>query len=417
MDIYYEVLEPIKGEKEATFKEIIQNRFSLNYYEKFLVKKCCEENIEFYNLVQEFKSIVREKKLEKNETTYLDEIYEKAKHIYTQYIKENSKKELNLEHEMKESFKNIFESDKKDFVLNVRLFDKIEKRIYNLMESTFSKFLKSTEYKQLVDQLKWIDQFKSLNVSTLEPLSRLVDILTEKDIAILEDLIEKKKKGILSFKRDKIYCKAIKNSEEPKILPFVAGDILTVLEINQKNETWLCEFHDHIGHVPSSIITTKIIENREILKKYQKKEILTSYDLKKPSNSSIKIPESPIEPKKDDRETHWVSFKESNESKPNFDKQLLEIHVSMVEEEEGKISPIHITKEYKSSSLDKLQSSPKGSFSKLPLSPRSSSDTLLLETPDFDPFQISTKNQIKSKKTMNSPRVVPFQSRKIEEKK
>jgi hypothetical protein len=141
------------GQKKTKLKDILNDSFSLQYFQDFLVKECrfvsfhflnlSEENLLFYQTIEDFK-----KKVQSYGSILVDKdytsIYESALGIYETFIKPNANFEVNVEYNIKTEYINKFEKEvltqeEKKMFANVKLFDNIQIRTISIMELGFPK--------------------------------------------------------------------------------------------------------------------------------------------------------------------------------------------------------------------------------------------------------------------------------------
>ncbi|KAL6489941.1 hypothetical protein MHYP_G00002860 [Metynnis hypsauchen] len=116
-----------------SLEKLLTHQIGLAAFQIFSKSEFCEENIDFWLACEDFRKIKRSEKLAI-----------KAKHIYDEFIKKDSPKEVNLDFYTKEHLGQCLQQPSKKY------FEEAQRRIFYLMEiSTYPRFLQSDLYHAL----------------------------------------------------------------------------------------------------------------------------------------------------------------------------------------------------------------------------------------------------------------------------
>ncbi|KAL7879567.1 hypothetical protein SRHO_G00018210 [Serrasalmus rhombeus] len=116
-----------------SLEKLLAHQIGLMAFKMFSKSEFCEENIEFWLACEDFRKTKRSEKLAI-----------KAKHIYEEFIRKDSRKEVNLDFYTKEHLGQCLQRPSKN------CFDEAQRRIFYLMEiSTYPRFLQSDLYHAL----------------------------------------------------------------------------------------------------------------------------------------------------------------------------------------------------------------------------------------------------------------------------
>ncbi|XP_054443809.1 regulator of G-protein signaling 5 [Pteronotus mesoamericanus] len=114
--------------------KLLQNNYGLASFKSFLKSEFSEENLEFWMACEDFKK-----------ARSPDEVAEKAKKIYEEFIQTEAPKEVNIDHFTKDvTVKNLVEP-------SLSSFDVAQKRVHALMEKdSLPRFVRSELYQELI---------------------------------------------------------------------------------------------------------------------------------------------------------------------------------------------------------------------------------------------------------------------------
>ncbi|KAF6075707.1 regulator of G protein signaling 5 [Phyllostomus discolor] len=129
--------KPSSGEAlqwRDSLDKLLQNNYGLASFQSFLKSEFSEENLEFWMACEDFKK-----------TRSPDQIAEKAKKIYEEFIRTEAPKEVNIDHLTKDiTQRNLAEP-------SLSSFDEAQRRVRALMEKdSLPRFLRSELYLELV---------------------------------------------------------------------------------------------------------------------------------------------------------------------------------------------------------------------------------------------------------------------------
>ncbi|XP_055070021.1 regulator of G-protein signaling 4 [Misgurnus anguillicaudatus] len=126
-------ISPVEIEKwKTSFNNLIKNEVGRKAFTIFLQSEYSQENIEFWEACEEFK------------TTSVDKMNAKAKKIYEEYVEADSPKEVNLDSATRENTRKNLEK------CDASCFDEAQSKIFTLMEKdSFRRFLKSKLFMEM----------------------------------------------------------------------------------------------------------------------------------------------------------------------------------------------------------------------------------------------------------------------------
>jgi len=122
-------------------KAMLKSKVPLCYFLHTLIEDYCCENLFFYLEIEQYKVFLFE-----DEKSQL----KAAQYIYITYLDSSSKIEVNIDEKIR---KDIFNQLKSKGCNLSTVFDKAIEAVFNLMESTFAKFNRSSIKQQMIDEL------------------------------------------------------------------------------------------------------------------------------------------------------------------------------------------------------------------------------------------------------------------------
>lgn len=116
-----------------TLEKLLRDKKYLAAFRDFLRSEFSEENIEFWLTCEDFKSTVSP-----------DDLRWKAEEIYQEFIQPTARREINVDHHIREKIKKTLEKP------SISCFDEAQKHVYLLMErDSCPRFLLSDAYLSL----------------------------------------------------------------------------------------------------------------------------------------------------------------------------------------------------------------------------------------------------------------------------
>lgn len=120
-----------------SLEKLLDSKYGLATFRTFLKSEYSDENIEFWLTCEEYKKVKSSFRMSS-----------KAKRIYEQFIKAESPKEINIDHQTREQIKRNVKTP------TVHSFDEAQKIVYGLMErDSYPRFLRSDMYRTLLENL------------------------------------------------------------------------------------------------------------------------------------------------------------------------------------------------------------------------------------------------------------------------
>ncbi|XP_065103246.1 regulator of G-protein signaling 21 isoform X1 [Paramisgurnus dabryanus] len=120
-----------------SLERLLGSKYGLATFHTFLKSEYSDENMEFWLTCEDFKKITSSHKMTS-----------RAKKIFEQFVKAESPKEINIDHQTREEIKKNVRRP------TVQCFDEAQKIVYGLMErDSYPRFLRSEMYKTLLDSL------------------------------------------------------------------------------------------------------------------------------------------------------------------------------------------------------------------------------------------------------------------------
>ncbi|KAG9338390.1 hypothetical protein JZ751_025794 [Albula glossodonta] len=118
-----------------SLEKLLQSKYGMATFHSFLKAEYSDENIEFWLRCEEYKKIKSSYKMNS-----------KAKKIYEQYVQASAPKEINIDHQTRETIK------KNVLAPTTICFDEAQRIVYGLMErDSYPRFLRSEMYRTLLD--------------------------------------------------------------------------------------------------------------------------------------------------------------------------------------------------------------------------------------------------------------------------
>ncbi|KAJ8270286.1 hypothetical protein GJAV_G00112550 [Gymnothorax javanicus] len=118
-----------------SLEKLLQSKYGMATFHSFLKTEYSDENIEFWLICEEYRKIKSPHRMNS-----------KAKKIYEQYIQAKAPREINIDHQTRETIKiNIMAP-------TMFCFDEAQMIVYKLMErDSYPRFLRSAFYRSLLD--------------------------------------------------------------------------------------------------------------------------------------------------------------------------------------------------------------------------------------------------------------------------
>ncbi|XP_061681742.1 regulator of G-protein signaling 21-like [Syngnathoides biaculeatus] len=118
---------------QPTLKDLLQNKVYLAAFHSYLQSEFSDENIEFWLICENFRATASQENLQP-----------KARRIYKEFIRPSARKEINVDHYIREEIKKSLEKP------GTRCFDEAQRHVYLLMErDSCPRFLQSDAYMRL----------------------------------------------------------------------------------------------------------------------------------------------------------------------------------------------------------------------------------------------------------------------------
>jgi len=206
MDLFHE--ERIS----TTFEEILTQPQLRDIFHSYLTTQHCEENLDFYIAVNEYKEMDDESSRS-----------EKGGKIYAEFVDRiNAKSMINIDDEVSSTLSRriVLEDD-----FDIHLFDDAEKWIFQLMaKGSFMRFIRSVEYFDLVHLLENRDSVRHIPEAFCEKFIS--------DCRSVENWDESLNKGgvIIYSKEDCFKCVSLINSSVDDIIPTIDTEELKDLK-------------------------------------------------------------------------------------------------------------------------------------------------------------------------------------------
>jgi len=122
-------------------KAMLKSKVPLCYFLHTLIEDYCCENLFFYLEIEQYKVFTFEDAKSQLKA---------AQYIYVTYLDTSSKIEVNIDEKIRKEIFNQLKTNKCDLST---VFDKASEAVFNLMESTFAKFNRSSIKQQMIDEL------------------------------------------------------------------------------------------------------------------------------------------------------------------------------------------------------------------------------------------------------------------------
>jgi len=122
-------------------KAMLKSKVPLCYFLHTLIEDYCCENLFFYLEIEQYKVFSFEDAKSQLKA---------AQYIYVTYLDTSSKIEVNIDEKIRKEIFNQLKTNKCDLST---VFDKASEAVFNLMESTFAKFNRSSVKQQMIDEL------------------------------------------------------------------------------------------------------------------------------------------------------------------------------------------------------------------------------------------------------------------------
>ncbi|XP_072294573.1 regulator of G-protein signaling 21-like isoform X2 [Eucyclogobius newberryi] len=120
-----------------SLEKLLDSKYGLATFRTFLKSEYSDENMEFWLTCEDFKKIRSSLRM-----------WSRAKRIYEQFIKAESPKEINIDHQTREQIKRNVKSP------TMHCFDEAQKIVYGLMErDSYPRFLRSDVYRTILENL------------------------------------------------------------------------------------------------------------------------------------------------------------------------------------------------------------------------------------------------------------------------
>uniref|UniRef100_A0A3B4AZD8 RGS domain-containing protein n=1 Tax=Periophthalmus magnuspinnatus TaxID=409849 RepID=A0A3B4AZD8_9GOBI len=120
-----------------SLEKLLDSKYGLATFRTFLKSEYSDENMEFWLTCEDFKKIHSSFRMSS-----------RAKRIYEQFIKAESPKEINIDHQTREQIKRNVKTP------TTHCFDEAQKIVYGLMErDSYPRFLRSDMYRTLLENL------------------------------------------------------------------------------------------------------------------------------------------------------------------------------------------------------------------------------------------------------------------------
>ncbi|XP_055021025.1 regulator of G-protein signaling 13-like isoform X2 [Boleophthalmus pectinirostris] len=120
-----------------SLEKLLDSKYGLATFRSFLKSEYSDENMEFWLTCEDFKKIRSSFRMSS-----------RAKRIYEQFIKAESPKEINIDHQTREQIKRNVKTP------TTHCFDEAQKIVYGLMErDSYPRFLRSDVYRMLLENL------------------------------------------------------------------------------------------------------------------------------------------------------------------------------------------------------------------------------------------------------------------------
>eukprot|EP01095_Lingulamoeba_sp_RSL-Kostka_P004782 TRINITY_DN159_c0_g1_i1.p1 TRINITY_DN159_c0_g1~~TRINITY_DN159_c0_g1_i1.p1 ORF type:complete len:194 (+),score=60.68 TRINITY_DN159_c0_g1_i1:117-698(+) len=168
------------------FKEILEDPELRKYFHEFCKKRFCDENIKFYEAVEEYK------KLDGNKQK------ESVKEIYNKFVRPECDFQINIDNDVVVDIENGLDNPDQN------IFDRANSSVYGLMrQASYPAFLKSNIYKEAIKQNLTEDEYQSKKIAASGMLSK-----EEREIRKLQRELEEDKEDSCSYEM-KMCCVCI----------------------------------------------------------------------------------------------------------------------------------------------------------------------------------------------------------------
>lgn len=127
-----------------SFNNVLHKKQYRKYFKMFCEKEISAENINCWELIERYKT-----------ETIIEKRIKIAKEIYQNYIARDSEYELNISESLAEK---LYEKIYSTSSLPVNFFDELQSIIFKIMTDTYSRFIQSDIFQQMINNTVFIDE-------------------------------------------------------------------------------------------------------------------------------------------------------------------------------------------------------------------------------------------------------------------